>query len=109
MEKRKNQFPLVLIGAGVLLILAGLIWVFLNQPASPEQTTMPASESQVERVSLADAKKAFDMGSAVFVDVRDSTSYNNAHIPGALLIPLNELTTQLSELDPASWIITYCT
>jgi hypothetical protein len=89
MEKRRYQFPLVLIGAGVLLILAGLAWVFLNQPASPEQTTMPASVSQVERVSLADAKKA--------------------HIPGALLIPLNELTTQLSELDPASWIITYCT
>lgn len=109
MEKRKNQIPLVMIGAGILLVLAGLAWVFLSQPASPEQAATTASESQVERVSLADAKKAFDAGEAVFVDVRDSTSYNNAHIPGALLIPIDQLTTQLSELNPASWIITYCT
>jgi 3-mercaptopyruvate sulfurtransferase SseA len=109
MEKRKNRLPLVLIGAGALLILAGSAWVFLNQPASPEQVATPASASQVERVSLADAKEAFDAGSAVFVDVRDSTSYNNAHIPGALLFPVNELTAQLRELDPTSWIITYCT
>ena len=109
MEKRKVQFPLMLIGAGVLLILAGLAWVFLNQPATPERTATPASVSEVERVSLTDAKKAFDGGSAVFVDVRDSTSYNNAHIPGALLIPVNELTTQLNELNPTSWVITYCT
>jgi hypothetical protein len=109
MENRKNQLPLVLIGAGVLFLLAGLAWVFLNQPASAEETTIPASVSQVERVSLADAKEAFDAGSAVFVDVRDSTSYNNAHIPGALLIPIDELSTHLSELNRASWIITYCT
>jgi hypothetical protein len=109
MEQRKAQFPLMLIGGGVLLILAGLAWVFLNQPATPVKTATPASVDQVGRVSLADAKKAFDAGTAVFVDVRDSTSYNNSHIAGAYLIPINELTTQLKELDPSSWIITYCT
>jgi hypothetical protein len=109
MVKRRTQFPLMMIAAGVLLISAGFIWVFSNQPATPVKTATPASESLVERVSLADAKRAFDSGSAVFVDVRDSTSYNNAHIPGAFLIPINELTTQLNELDPTSWVITYCT
>ena len=109
MEKRKVQFPLMLIGAGVLLILAGFAWVFLNQPATPERTATPALVSEVERVSLTDAKRAFDAGSAIFVDVRDSSSYSSAHIPGAILIPVNELTTQLNELNPTSWVITYCT
>jgi 3-mercaptopyruvate sulfurtransferase SseA len=109
MDKRKTQVPLMLIGGGVLLILAGLIWVIWNQPAQPMKTPTPDSVGQVERVSLAEAKKAFDAGTAVFVDVRDSTSYNNSHIPGALLIPLTELTNQLKDIDPSSWIITYCT
>jgi hypothetical protein len=109
MDKRKTQFPLILIGGGILLVLASLAWAFLSQPATPDTTATPASVSQVERVSLADAKQAYDAGSAVFVDVRDSISYNNAHIPGALLIPVDEITTHINELDPSSWIITYCT
>ncbi|MFZ2095231.1 MAG: rhodanese-like domain-containing protein [Anaerolineales bacterium] len=93
----------------MLLILAGLAWVLLNTSATPVSTPTPASVDQVQRVSPEDAKKAFDAGKAVFVDVRDSISYHNSHIPGALLVPINELTGQLKELNPSSWIITYCT
>jgi rhodanese-related sulfurtransferase len=32
-----------------------------------------------------------------------------SHIPGSLSIPLAEIETRLSELDPNQWIITYCT
>jgi rhodanese-related sulfurtransferase len=69
----------------------------------------PASLEQVERVSLTDAKAAFDAGSAVFLDVRDSSAYNLSHIAGALSIPINDLPSRLSELNPSTWIITYCT
>ncbi len=108
-KNHKNPFPWILIGGGVLIILAGLVWVVLNQPPAPMKTPTPNSVDQVKRVSLEDAKAAYDAGTAVFLDVRDSSSYHESHIPGARSIPVSELTNRLSELDPSSWIIPYCT
>ena len=64
---------------------------------------------ELQRVSLADAETALDSGTAVFVDVRGADVYAMSHIPGALSIPLAEIEMRLNELDPAQWIITYCT
>jgi 3-mercaptopyruvate sulfurtransferase SseA len=64
---------------------------------------------EVARISLDDAKKAFDDNSAVFVDVRSATSFAESHIPGAVNIPLSDINTRSGELDPNEWIITYCT
>jgi 3-mercaptopyruvate sulfurtransferase SseA len=97
------------IAVGVFIIISGLALAILNQPPITPEIPIPTSIDQVIRVSLADAKTAFDGGTAVFVDVRDSSSYQEAHIPGALLISLSDLTSHLDELDPSSWIITYCT
>jgi 3-mercaptopyruvate sulfurtransferase SseA len=108
-ENRKNFYPWVLFGGGVLLVLAGLIWVVFNRPATPVTTPTPASVSQVLRVSLEDAKAAFDAKTAVFLDVRDSSSYAAGHIPGALLIPVSDLAARIVELDRKAWIIPYCT
>ena len=55
---------------------------------------------EVTRLSLEDAKAAFDQKTAVFLDVRDADSYASSHIPGALSIPLSELPDRLGELDP---------
>ncbi|KGO33846.1 hypothetical protein JT06_11800 [Desulfobulbus sp. Tol-SR] len=35
------------------------------------------------------------------IDVRQPKEYREAHIPGARLIPLNELPQRLGEIDPA--------
>ena len=106
---RKNPFPWILLGGGVLLIAIWLVGVFQNQRPRLVATSTPATVEQVQRVSLQDAKEAFDAGEAVFLDVRDSTSYSLSHIPGALLIPISDLTTRMGELDPKSWVIPYCT
>ena len=108
-ENRKSIFPLVLIGGGILLVLALVIWVMLNRPIIPARTQTPASVAQVQRVSLVDAKAALDAKKAIFLDVRDSSAYTAGHIPGALSIPLADLPTRSGELNPKSWIITYCT
>lgn len=96
----------------MLVAVAGLIVTNLRQPA----TAVPGPEAltelpfpAVQRVSLEDARQALDAGTAVFVDVRDRGSYEQAHIPGALSIPLDEIATRQDELDPEDWIITYCT
>jgi hypothetical protein len=108
-ENRKSFIPWVLVGGGVILVLAGLSWVLLNRQPARVATPTPASVAQVQRVSLAEAKAAYDAGTAVFVDVRDSSSFATSHIQGALLIPVNDISNRMSELNPSTWIITYCT
>ena len=46
-------------------------------------------------------------GEYVLLDVRQPAEYDRAHIPGAKLIPLPELTDRLAELDPAKPTIAY--
>ena len=106
-EKRKSLIPLIFIGGGILLLVAGLAWVLLRQQGAPAVTSTPASVEQVVRVSLDDAKAAFDASTAIFLDVRASSSYEVSHIPGAVSIPLNYLPARVGELDPAAWIIPY--
>ena len=51
-----------------------------------------------------------ERGDAVrLVDVRQPWEYENAHIPGVLLMPLGELPRRFaSELDPAVAVICIC-
>jgi hypothetical protein len=64
--------------------------------------------ANVQRVTLEDAKTAFDGNKAIFLDVRSAGSYTSSHIPGALSIPEAQILGHLSELNPEHWIITYC-
>lgn len=99
--------PLFLILVGIILCLAVLILQLARWPGS--QANSSQSLGQAERVSLANAKLAFDQGRAVFLDVRSAESFQEGHIPGSVNIPLAELQIRLNELDPNRWIITYCT
>lgn len=105
-NKRNKTAALIFIAAGILLVLAALVWV-MKQPSEVVRTATPDAVEQVERVTLADARAALEAGEAVFLDVRDSRSYAAAHIPGALLIPSNEVSARRGELDPQAWIIPY--
>jgi len=112
----KSLRPILLMGAGLILISAVLVWQIIakNQAARPVQTLPTQAQSQlpfpeVTRISLADAKAAYDSGSAIFIDVRDRLSFDSSHIPNALNIELAILPAHLSELDSAKPIITYCT
>lgn len=103
---------MVLLGGALILVAAFLVFMATNQEnAGVTPTTDVASDPMdaVERISLEDAKSAFDSGSSVFLDVRTDVEYEQSHIPNAIHIPLNQLASRLSELDPAASIITYCT
>jgi len=106
--------PIGLIALGVLLLVGAIAWyiyTLTTQPAVVPGAAIPPQnpEGEISRVSLTDAKAAFDRGSAVFLDVRDAEAYARSHVSGAILIPLNELQERIKELDPTAWIITYCT
>jgi hypothetical protein len=109
LENRKMTFPWFIIGGGLLLLLAAVAYIVLNRPATAVVTPTPGSGSQVQRVTLDEAKAAHDHGSAVFLDVRDASSYGAGHIPGAISMPLSELPSRYKELNPKAWIIPYCT
>jgi 3-mercaptopyruvate sulfurtransferase SseA len=107
--------PLLLIVIGLLLMAGVVYWLFARSaPASPAASTQAATAEEnayapeIQRVSLADAKAAFDQKTALFVDVRAADSYQAGHISGAVNIPLGELEGRAGELDSSRWIITYC-
>ena len=98
-----------MIFAGVILILGSIAYTLSINQSLPPEVRAGTPDPEVKRVSLADAKAAYDIGAAVFVDVRDEQSFASGHIPGALLIPLVDLPERMNELKPDAWIITYCT
>lgn len=67
-----------------------------------------SQDSNAARITLADAKKAFDEGKAVFVDTRDSSSYNFNRIKGAIHLPMSEFATGWQKLPKGKKIIAYC-
>lgn len=79
--------------------------------ALPPINNLPQDDAAVPRVSVDQAKAAFDSGDAVIVDVRGPNSYARGHIAGALEISVSAIITDPSKLplDKNKWIITYCT
>ena len=102
--------------AGAILIIAGVLAFALNRPDPTPVITLPDSHDEagvpspeVERIALDQAEKRYDAGTAIFVDVRDQSAYEAAHIPNAISMPLGEITTRYQELPQDAEIITYCT
>ena len=81
-----------------------------NTPAvnsSPVTVITPAPVDS-NRITVAEAKKEFDAGTAVFVDVRAEAAYKMEHIKGALHIPLESLDANLGKLPKGKKLIIYC-
>jgi 3-mercaptopyruvate sulfurtransferase SseA len=72
---------------------------------------LPVPEAPLEsarRITREEAIKLIKAKTAVFVDVRSKESYDQAHIAGAISIPLGDVITRARELPPRKLIITYC-
>ncbi len=67
--------------------------------------------SPVKVISPADAKEMIDSAGPegiILLDVRQPKEYERVHLPGAVLIPIAQLSTRLHELDGDKPIIVYC-
>lgn len=60
------------------------------------------------RITLAEAKKDFDAGNAVFVDTRAEVQYRQERIKGAINIPAEAAAARASEIPKGKKIIAYC-
>ncbi len=110
-------YPVLMIAAGAALILSSAAWLVQTtrlsaaraMTLSPAVSTPRIPYPDIRRISLVDAKANYDLGMAVFVDVRGEPYYSQGHIPGALSVTEEELDSHLTELSHTQWIITYCT
>ena len=76
--------------------------------AVPDAGAYTPPTDDAPRISLADAKAAFDAGTALFVDTRGDAAYNQEHIKGALNIPMDKLEANIKSLPKDKKIIAYC-
>ena len=67
-----------------------------------------SSPQEAARISLAEAKKDFDEGKAIFVDSRAADSYKQKHIKGAINIPFADAESRWKEIPTDKKIIAYC-
>jgi 3-mercaptopyruvate sulfurtransferase SseA len=98
--------------------IAGVFYaVSCTTPASPPvivDNKKPASAEHSDhtddapRITLADAKKDFDAGAAVFVDVRAEAAFKDEHIKGAVNITGGALDPKVSGIPKGKKIIVYC-
>ncbi len=82
--------------------------VALATPAVIQSTPAAAVTDASPRISLADAKKDFDAGAAVFIDTHVKEQYDVQHISGAINIPYAEFEKNLNKIPKGKKIIAYC-
>jgi len=77
--------------------------------AAKKTSSAPAdSVDNAPRITLADAKKAFDEGNVIFVDTRAEVAYRQEHVKGSINIPAEAFQTRFGEVPKDKKIITYC-
>ncbi len=62
---------------------------------------------QVQEISVAELAERLDV-SAVVVDVRQPDEYLSGHVPGAVLIPLNDVPDRYGELPTDREVLVVC-
>ncbi len=82
-----------------IVVVAIVGFVLVNQAAN--SPSYPATISVSEAV-------AQQKGGAFILDVRQPAEWNNAHIAGATLIPLDQLPNRLNELPRDKAIVVVC-
>lgn len=86
-----------------LVLLVGFLWAKGNSASPP--TNLVDS-----KISLAEAKTLVAAG-AILLDVRTEDEFDTSHIPGAVLLPYDEITaTSAARLIPSfdSPVVLYC-
>jgi rhodanese-related sulfurtransferase/biotin operon repressor len=67
-----------------------------------------AERDSLEPVSRQELLARAEAGLVTVLDVRPEDEFASGHLPGAINIPLRELRSRLSELDPDREVIAYC-
>lgn len=85
----------------------------LNKTNAPKTNNAPKADEHghvddAPRITIADAKKDFDAGSAIFVDTRADAAYKTEHIKGSINLTMGDVEARYKELPTDKKIIAYC-
>jgi hypothetical protein len=86
-------------------LTAAIFALACQQMQTQEPFKKFASDADVPRISVADAKKEVDAGTAIIVDSRAESAYKAEHITGSINV-MNE--GQFDRLPKGKKIIVYC-
>jgi thiosulfate sulfurtransferase len=62
----------------------------------------------IPQIQIHEAKNKLDQKNSLFVDVRDSGSYQAGHIPGALLLHDGNVQEFMQNTDKNADVVVYC-
>jgi len=88
------------------LALIGYDRVLGALPARELESFAPRRVANIP--SIQSTELASQAGEATVVDVRSAAEWSEGHIPGAVHVPLAQLTSHLAELRARQPIVTYC-
>jgi rhodanese-related sulfurtransferase len=98
-QVKKKPNLKIIFGIAAVVLVAVLAILLLNGQGKP--TTLPAT------ISVSEAADRFAAG-AYLLDVREQSEWNEGHISGAVLIPLAQLSTRLSEIPTDRDVLIIC-
>ncbi|HOA25341.1 MAG TPA: rhodanese-like domain-containing protein [Aggregatilineales bacterium] len=101
--------PVMLLFSAIMLLVVVAIAVFVFSRGVPVADSEEIPYPGVPRIPVEQAKELFDAGEVLFVDTRQETSYEQAHIPGAVHLPKDSPREAYAALPRDVPIITYCT
>lgn len=97
----------IMIAAAVLMILVLVMTGCSNK--SSEEGNMNV-KTQYVKISPAEAKEIIDSKEAIVLDVRTKDEYDQGHIEGAVLLPVDEISAKAEEVlkEKKAKILVYC-
>lgn len=95
-NKKPNNNKWILIGLAAIAVIVAAVLIF-----QPKSDSLPAT------ITVQQANEQFANG-AYLLDVREPSEWNEAHVKGAVLIPLGELSARMGELPTDKDVLIIC-
>lgn len=109
-HKKGNYVIYELADAAIADFLTSLHMLAENQFVQVQQIKQEFLDANLgmDGVSLSELKERMDKGEVILLDVRPKEEYEEAHIPGAVSMPIEELREKLSTLPTNFDVVAYC-
>ncbi len=93
----------------ILSVLTAAFFALSCQKAQLAPYTKYTSDAEVPRISIEDARKDFDNGTAVIIDARGDFQYKQEHIAGSMgIMDVGPVEQDYPNIPKGKKIIVYC-
>lgn len=108
MDMKKNSRKVILLSMGIILFLNAVTGILGFAKLHAGEGSVK-TQTAVKNISPKQARELIDKGNDVFIlDVRTKDEYNDAHIKGANLIPIQELEQNINKIPKDKKVVVHC-